>query len=179
MKNTETKLKPTGSPFEGVVTLIGIDPGVHTGLAVVTEQRLVRVASPAPSILEAMDSVRALTLRDGPQNVLVIWEDARKIGGMHGMARGTAGDTARLRGVGSVHRDCAIWEEFLERHQLRHVAISPAAKGAKLSDGQFRQVSGWTLPTNQHSRDAAMMVWGKRGLTPKTPNTQKTAAVSA
>jgi hypothetical protein len=178
MKSMETKLKPKGSPFDGITALIGIDPGVHTGLALVDGQRLVLVASPAPTILEAMERVQALAMHHGLQRLLVIWEDARKIGGMHGMGRGSAGDTARLRGVGSVHRDCQIWEEFMERHHLRHVAISPSAKGAKLSDPQFAQVTGWAKPTNQHSRDAAMLIWGKRGLTPAhqaKPSAEQTA----
>jgi hypothetical protein len=178
MKSMETKLDPKGSPFEGITAMIGIDPGVHTGLALVDGQRLVLVASPAPTILEAMERVEAIVTHNGRQSTLVLWEDARLIGGMHGMRRGSAGDTARLRGVGSVHRDCSIWEEFLTRGLFEHHALSPSSKGAKLSAPQFTHVTGWSQPTNEHSRDAAMLIWGKRGLTPAhqaKPSAEQTA----
>lgn len=166
MKSTEIKKRPD---LGNITTMIGIDPGVNTGLAVVEGQRLVLVASPAPSIVQAMEQVKKLAQTVGSQNLLVIYEDARMIGGMHGMARGSKGDNARLRGVGSVQRDCAIWEEFLAYHQIQASPMSPAAKGAKLSDEQFMRVTGWTPKTNQHSRDAAMLIWPKRGLTIKLP----------
>jgi hypothetical protein len=166
MKSTETKQR---LDLGNITTLIGIDPGVNTGLAVIENKRLVLVASPAPSIIHAMEQVKRLAQIVGSPNLLVIYEDARMIGGMNGMARGSKGDNARLRGVGSVQRDCAIWAEFLDHQQIKAAPMSPAAKGAKLDDAQFLQVTGWTPKTNQHSRDAAMLIWPKRGLTITLP----------
>ncbi len=151
--------------------IIGIDPGVHTGVAVYINGKLTYMATPAMPILAAIDLVlsyqTALYERemDGKSgSLLVIFEDARMIGGIGGARRGSKADTARLRGAGSVQRDCGIWDEFLTKHQIEHRKISPRQKGAKLSAEKFKSVTGWTAATNQHSRDAAMLVWPYRGL---------------
>lgn len=154
-----------GPLFDDLTMLIGIDPGVNTGVAIIQNQRLARVESPAPTILGAMDLVAQLIAQEGRDHVLVIWEDARLIGGMHGMGRGSKGDVARLRGVGSVHRDCSIWGEFFARHGIKQLSLSPKAKGAKLASEAFSRLTGWSGGvTNEHSRDAAMLIWPRRGL---------------
>jgi hypothetical protein len=131
------------------VIVIGIDPGVTTGFAVwdALSRKLLRVES--HSILKAHREVLFL------MGALVVFEDARKIrigGGA------TFGDRNRLQGVGSVKRDSAIWEEFLTMHGLPFV--SRKASATKLDDEPFRKLTGWTGRTNNHARDAAMIVFG-------------------
>lgn len=138
--------------------VIGIDPGTNTGFAVrdIAARRFLRVAS--FSILEAMQQV--LIWRDAcagssglPDLALVIFEDARMhriVGGAH------ATRPEVLQGVGSVKRDCAIWEEFLTRHQIPFEGRRPS--NTKVKAEEFERLTGWDQATNNHARDAAMIL---------------------
>jgi len=141
--------------------VIGIDPGVHTGLAICRDGELIRCASPAPGIIEAMEIVTKLAHSE-PGRVLVVFEDARLIGGINGAQRGSKADRARLQGAGSVKRDCAIWAELLGRLGVPYISVSPRDKGAKLSAAQFEALTGWTSASNEHSRDAGVLAWRYR-----------------
>jgi len=143
------------------VVVIGIDPGVNTGLAVYRDGQLVECHSPAPGIVRAIDLVREL-VRLHPGRVLVAFEDSRLIGGIGGARRGSKADTARLQGAGSVKRDCAIWAEALGLMGVPYRQISPRDKGSKVDARGFALLTGWDAPTNQHSRDAAMVAYPYR-----------------
>ena len=141
--------------------VVGIDPGVHTGLAICRDGDLIRCASPAPGYVEAEEIVRAVCASE-PGRVLVVFEDARLIGGIGGAQRGSKADRARLQGAGSVKRDCAIWVELLGRLGVPYISVSPREKGAKLDAAQFEALTGWTSASNEHSRDAGVLAWRYR-----------------
>lgn len=131
--------------------IVGIDPGVTTGLALweYGPKRLEDVAS--MGIVDAMLRVQAMhhvgTLH------LVVYEDAR--------LRTYFGAKGReaLQGAGSIKRDCSVWAEWLAHLGCAYKAVSPRAKGPKLSAEQFAKLTGWQGRTNEHGRDAAMLVW--------------------
>ena len=137
--------------------IIGIDPGTNTGFAVSENGKLTRVES--MRIDEAL-SVVLLDMKiegDTYQNYIKVYlEDARKSGREH---RGQ--DAAQ--GAGSVKRDCNIWEDFLKAHKIDYVLVSPQSqrKLNKMSAGKFKAMTGWQGRTNEHGRDAAMLVWGR------------------
>lgn len=132
--------------------IVGIDPGVHTGLAVwdAAEKRLHDVAS--HGIVEAMVRVEGIH-RQGLLR-MVVFEDAR--------LRTWFGSKGReaLQGAGSIRRESAIWAECLGHIGCPYKAVSPQSKGKKLNAAAFERLTGWTGRTNEHSRDAAMLVWG-------------------
>lgn len=134
--------------------LIGIDPGVTTGLAVHdrTTRRLVLVES--MTILQAMDRVRSLV--DSGAVHMAVYEDAR--------LRTWFGAKGReaLQGAGSIKRDCVIWSEFLGGLGIAFKAVKPQAGGTKWSAAQFAKLTGWSGRTNEHARDAAMLVFGMK-----------------
>jgi hypothetical protein len=139
--------------------LIGIDPGVNTGLAVwcKTERKLVDVRT--LTIVEAMDLVREHV--EAGRVELVRFEDARKRKWFGGMDARQAKHGAGVReGVGSVKRDCGIWEEFLEHCGAPWAAMPPAKGGTKLAEPVWRQLTKWSGRTSEHARDAAMLVVG-------------------
>ncbi|KZS22227.1 hypothetical protein BMY_0045 [Wohlfahrtiimonas chitiniclastica] len=39
--------------------------------------------------------------------------------------------------------------------------VSPKSNAKKLDAERFNQLTGWIGQTNNHGRDAAMLVWGK------------------
>lgn len=138
--------------------LIGIDPGVTTGFAVWdrTERRLATVES--HGAIGAMSAVLELARE---AEVEVWFEDARlrKWFGDADARQKRSGAGIR-EGVGSVKRECALWKEFCEFHGIAHRPIKPAAGTTKLDAARFNALTKWGGRTNEHARDAAMIVFG-------------------
>lgn len=138
--------------------VVGIDPGVITGYAEwdAELQRLKLVSGVAIHV--AMFSVLALQ-RAGLLSH-VAFEDAR----LHGRSDGWMGAEARgrLMGAGSVRRDSTIWADFLADAGIIAEPVSPKAKGAKYDAMRFARVTGWKAKTNEHGRDAGMLVIGSQ-----------------
>lgn len=133
--------------------VIGIDPGVNTGVAVADGGKLVSVES--MSAVEAEGCVMQCLEMYGLPNVFVRFEDARM--------RQWFGSKGReaLQGAGSIKRDCSRWQEFLEHHNIPHSRVAPQANRTKLTADQFKAITKWQGRTNEHGRDAAMLVFGK------------------
>lgn len=129
---------------------VGIDPGVETGFAGWDLEATKLLFCESLKIHQAMDRVREMHLCLSVRIVIV--EDARQ--------RGWFGksDRERLQGAGSIKRDCLIWEDFLREHRVPFVMNAPLVRGTKLDAQVFRQFSGWTQRTNEHARDAGMLV---------------------
>ena len=129
---------------------IGIDPGVRTGYAAWRDddQRLISCTSMA--IHEAMAEV--LRIRDLGVLHSVTFEDAR--------LRTWFGQAGReqLQGAGSIKRDCTIWADFLGAHGIAYRGIKPQPGCTKWTAEQFRRLTGWAQRTNEHARDAALLV---------------------
>ncbi len=137
------------------MTYIGIDAGVHTGIAVwhAHLQELTMVES--MTITQAMEQVRMMADVLGRDNVRVYIEDARKRTWF-----GSAG-RERLMGAGSVKRDSQIWDDFCREQDIEHVMVPPKNNRTKLSAEQFRRITNYKQRTNEHGRDAACLVFGK------------------
>ena len=129
--------------------IMGIDTGTITGIAVwnLDTKKLEFVGSMA--IHKALSFVRI------QQPVLVRVEDAR--------LRKWFGRSGReqLQGAGSIKRDAVIWEDFLTDVGINFQMVAPANNRTKLSAKDFKLVTGWGERTNEHSRDATMLVFGK------------------
>lgn len=140
---------------------IGIDTGKHTGFAVwdADARRLTEVT--CLPIHAALLRVRELSDRLGikERGVEVLFEDAR-LRKYYG-TRTAKEDRAKLQGAGSVKRDCTIWEDALTDWGIPFRKVAPKDNMTKLSAGAFRAITGWRGRTNQHGRDAAMLVFGR------------------
>lgn len=130
--------------------IIGIDVGVHTGFAVwdVGTRRLIEVST--MKIHEAMDRVMAYS----GSNTFVRVEDARqrKWFGKSGCEK--------LQGAGSIKRDSQIWDDFLTSKCIQHEMVAPCNNTTKLDGDVFARLTKWDKRTSEHSRDAAMLVYG-------------------
>lgn len=133
------------------LTLVGVDTGVKTGFAVMENGELQDVST--ETILTAQARVLELLDCVGPDELLVCIEDVRKRKWV-----GPRAGRERLQGIGSVKRDCSIWQEFCEHHNIKHLLIPPANIPTKLSAKRFKELTGWTKRTSEHSRDAGMMI---------------------
>lgn len=134
--------------------LIGIDTGVNTGFAVAADRgnggELEQVES--LSITQAMEKVKALIEEWEISNVCLYIEDARK-------RTWFTGGREKSQGVGSVKRDAQIWEDWCKEQGFKFLMIHPAANATKKKATDFKRMTGWVGRTNEHARDAAMLVF--------------------
>ena len=139
---------------------IGIDTGVHTGYAVYDSRIQQLTAVGTDKIHNVMQLVSGLNdvSKEKGDNIRVRVEDARKRTwyGFHTAKQ----DRARLQGAGSVKRDAQIWEDFLTDLCVDFEMVAPKNNATKLTAESFRQLTGWAGKTNEHGRDAAMLVYG-------------------
>lgn len=137
------------------MTWIGIDPGTHTGFAVWRDGAFSEICS--LPLHDALLRVRGLS-NYGAQ-ICVVFEDARlrKWYGTHTAKQ----DRDRLIGAGSVRRDCSIWEEALTQWRIPYKVVAPKNNATKMNADTFRSLTGWEGRTNEHGRDAAMLVFGR------------------
>ena len=135
---------------------IGMDPGVKTGFAVWDSEKQMFLEISTCTITEAMNRViihRNMSLTSGKDIMLHI-EDAR--------LRKWYGNSGRekLQGAGSVKRDSKIWDDFCKENEIEYRMVAPKNNRTKVSKEYFTKITGWTKPTTDHARDAAMMVFG-------------------
>ena len=134
--------------------LIGIDPGVNTGFAVSKNGNLVKVSS--MTITQAMKEISHILMYK-PEKIKIYIEDARK--------RKWFGknSNAKQQGAGSIKRDCSIWDDYLSETGIDFELVDPKhQKGAtKKTADEFKQLTGWQGRTNEHGRDAAMLIFDR------------------
>lgn len=135
--------------------LAGIDPGVTTGCATWDTQARALRAVDSRTILQAIEWIRLIMVIPEVQ-ILVVWEDCRK----HRVFGAGQRNSGALQGVGSVKRDCGIWEEFLTDNRIPNISRRPRSTRTKLKADQFKAATGWEGKSNNHGRDAAMLVAG-------------------
>ena len=138
------------------MTLIGIDTGTHTGVAVWSSTAGQFLAVETLPIHRAMRSVLEWREKTGG-DLRVYFEDAR-LRKWFGRA-----SVEKLQGAGSVKRDCTIWEDFLRDEGIDFRAVPPKNNVTKVSAAWFAKVTGWTGRCSEHARDAAMLVFLRRG----------------
>ncbi|MDX7880471.1 hypothetical protein [Acinetobacter nosocomialis] len=144
--------------------LIGIDTGVHTGFAVAFDQgkggQLQEVES--LTITQAMSKVLEFAAENGKENLMLFIEDARLRTWFGRIDSEQKKYGAGVReGIGSVKRDAQIWEDWCKEQGLKYQMIHPAANKTKTDAKYFSKLTGWAKRTNEHARDAAMLVFGR------------------
>lgn len=132
---------------------IGIDPGVKTGFAVWDKHAKNFRKIETTGIVSAMMEVN--DLNENEALIEIVIEDARK--------RNWFGNAGRekLQGAGSIKRDCSIWEEFCKEIAVPYRFVAPKSNKTKMRADSFKSITGWNKATSEHSRDAAMLVFGK------------------
>lgn len=136
---------------------IGIDTGVHTGIAVWDSEWKEFVMVDTMKIHEAMNLVYDYADSDSPLQVR--FEDSRQRKWIP-MSKNMTAELGRAQGAGYVKAHCQIWEDFLTDYRIPFEAIAPRRNLTKLSAEQFGRITGYKGRTNEHARDAAMLVYG-------------------
>lgn len=133
---------------------VGIDTGKHTGVAVWASVTGSFFQIETVAIHRAMKIVLDLKEKYGDK-LFVIFEDARQ--------RKYFGNSGKevWQGAGSIKRDAVIWEDFLTDYGIQFRALPPTQGATKLSSKTFQNLTNWKGRTSEHSRDAAMLVFGR------------------
>lgn len=136
--------------------VVGIDPGCNTGLAVWDTSHRQFLDIRCSGIVDAMRYLQQL--QEERQIGLLVFEDARKRKWIP-REKNLSEFRGRAMGAGSVKRDSAIWEEWCRTFAIDFVAVPPRQGMTKYSDEYFRGLTGYDRRTNEHGRDAAMLVF--------------------
>lgn len=130
--------------------VIGIDPGVKTGVGIYRDGELSSVIT--TTIIEAIERVKRC---HEAGNVMVYVEDAR----MATYKRSGAKSAAMAQGSGSIKRDCKIWETELTRLGIPHRMVRPNKQSNAIAENKplWTKLTGWTKRTSEHARDAVMI----------------------
>ena len=137
--------------------ILGIDPGMKTGVAQYEVGKLVQLWTIEPwQFLRTIESV----IPD-----FVVFEDSRKESHVWNTAASRSASIKMARNIGEIDAWCKLIEASCDFIHVECVGISPLAKGAKLDAAQFARLTGWDKASNQHTRDAAMCAWPYRNKT--------------
>lgn len=141
---------------------IGIDTGVKTGVAVWDNRRRLLELVHTMAIHKAMKTVEEYkrTAEERGTRLIVRVEDARKRTWFNTEWMSREAERKRLQGVGSVKRDASVWEDYLKDLGVEFEMVAPKNNVTKLTQQSFKALTGWDKPTNEHCRDAAMLVYG-------------------
>jgi len=140
------------------VIYVGIDPGEHTGVAVWDSERQAFTDLRTLKLHQALQYVAQL---DDAEDIAVIFEDARQRRWFP-RERSASEYRGRLMGAGAAKRDAAIWQEFLDDLAIPYEAHSPRPGTTKWNEDYWRKVTGWQGRSSEHSRDAALLVFGRK-----------------
>ena len=134
--------------------ILGMDPGVNTGVAHFLDGALAKLETIGPHEIERK-------LREA-MPVRVVFEDSRLQSHTWTRGKNAAANAKMARNVGQVDAWCRLITEICGELGIAAHGISPAAKGAKVEAEAFARITGWTGPSNEHTRDAAMVAWPYR-----------------
>lgn len=137
---------------------IGIDPGVHTGIAVWVSGAQTFTILDTVKIHEALRIVHFYTRPDLLPQTHVYIEDARQRQWLP-RERNASEYRGKLIGAGSVKRDCTIWEDALTDWGVPFTMVPPRAGATKWDADTFARITGYKGRTSNHARDAAVLVF--------------------
>lgn len=137
---------------------VGIDTGTKTGYAIWDTQSKKLLEVKTVLIHKALKMVEDLHNKH-PGKVKVRVEDARQRT-WFGNRVNREQERSKLQGVGSVKRDAVIWEDFLKDLGVEFEMVAPRYNVTKLDSETFKEYTKWAKRTSEHSRDAAMLVFG-------------------
>lgn len=136
-------------------TILGIDPGAHTGVATYIGGRLVHLAT-----IEPVDIASRIELS---RPARVIFEDSRLLSHTWTQVKSRPAALKMARNVGEVDAWCKLIVAVCAQLDIPAHGISPKSKGAKVDAARFSAITGWDGASNEHTRDAAMVAWPYRG----------------
>jgi hypothetical protein len=140
---------------------IGIDPGTITGMVIYDKSRKAIDFIMSGTLLECQYCLQTThwwnKIKAG--QMFVRMEDARLRTWIPRQKTETA-ERGRREGAGYVKAHCAIWEDFCKIWGIPYELVAPKNNKTKVKSDYFKKLSGYQERTNDHERDAGMLVIG-------------------
>jgi hypothetical protein len=76
--------------------------------------------------------------------------------------KGIANQAHRMKGAGSVTARFHAILEYLEDNDINHVRVPIQGNAKKMNAEMFKKVTGFVGRTNEHGRDAALLIFGRK-----------------
>jgi hypothetical protein len=140
---------------------IGIDPGTKTGMVIYNKDLKVIDFIMSGTLLECQYHLQTThwwnKIKAG--QMFFRMEDARLRKWIPKQKTETA-ERGRREGAGYVKAHCAIWEDFFKMWGIPHELVAPKNNKTKVKADYFKKLTGYQGQTNDHERDAGMLVVG-------------------
>lgn len=141
--------------------IIGIDPGTKTGLCIYyrPEKRICVLTS--GTLLQCLFLLKGGAWWDRINNdqVFIRMEDAR-LRTWVPRQKTESRERGRREGAGYVKAHCAIWEDWFKIVGIPYELVAPMNNKTKVDAEYFKKLTGYDKRTNEHERDAGMLVVG-------------------
>jgi hypothetical protein len=134
--------------------IVGIDPGANTGVAVFRNGVLYTMFTLEP--IDVPDFIKDSVARR------IVFEDSRLTSPVWGRGVNARSAAKIARNVGQIDAFCGLIVAACDKAGIPAHGVSPKGKGKKLNAEQFKNATGWTGASNEHTRDAAMVAWPYR-----------------
>lgn len=133
---------------------IGIDPGINNGFAAwdMISKRLIDVRS-----LDLHELFYTLT--NISQKYIVFIENPNTWKSFKGVP--TKESDAKKQGAGAVKQTYKHTVQFLEANNINYTDVKLQGTLKKLDAATFKKYTKWDKPTNQHGRDAGLIVYNR------------------
>lgn len=93
---------------------------------------------------------------------LIVMEDSRLQSHVWSRGLNHASAIKVARNIGQIDAWCEMFAALAGDLKIPYRSISPEGKGSKIDAETFNRITGWSGPSNQHTRDAAMVAWPYR-----------------
>ena len=130
---------------------IGIDPGMNNGFAIYDRQLAEITHCNSMPLHVLLDTLKLWQKNE----IEVFIENPNTWVGF----KGKKGNDARLQGAGAVKQTYRHIVEFLEEYAIPYTPTKLQGNLKKVSKDYFAKVTGYKDRTNEHARDAAMIVF--------------------
>jgi len=135
--------------------IIGIDCGVKNGFAVYDSKERCIIELTTYKMYEVLFKLQSMIGKEDSVHVRIenpnTWIDYKHLS--------VKAVSARKQGAGSVKRSYQVIEEFLIDKGVSFDAVSLRSCMKKVNAETFQRVTGIKQRTNEHERDACMLVW--------------------
>lgn len=148
---------------ETATYFIGIDPGTYTGFAVWVPKSATGIDGVEPLLsLEKKHTYRSALKRVSEfpvdDTIVVIEDPGQNKPIWHDKDLPPAVREKIAKDVGGNHMEARILADYIEALGYRVKRVRPTTE--KLEHFEFRRITGYQGQTNEHVRDAAMLVFG-------------------
>jgi hypothetical protein len=144
---------------------LGIDSGEKTGMALYCRKRKKMVDLRTVDFWQSITYLMELQIDIGRDNLEIFVEDSEYHKGLYAKRKYGNSMAVQIKiseGVGRNKQDNRRLKQWLELNHIPFRAVIPGRESCtKMDQITFKKLTGWAESSNEHERDAALLVWGR------------------